>query len=298
MNKTRNVAIISVVFLLIGLVVLGSFKDYEIATKVYRGERVKDNFLGVVFAFIGVVPTFVGWSFLGASIFYLSKKKVQEKNKRRLLIAFAIVLLALSFFYFCNTILMVNANAFSVHWAIAYPVGILVISLGALLGVRLSQRNESPELLKKIVSLAIISLVALVVVALTKRLMARPRFRWVLVMDDSSLFRNWWEHGRTLKASYGSLVNDEFTSFPSGHSAYAMFALFLFPMLADYVPKLEKWRWALFLLGLLWWGLTAYSRLTVGAHYLSDVCVAGLIVIFTHEIAPILGRLVAKMRKK
>ena len=105
MCKKRNAAIISVIFLLIGLTIFGSFCDYEIAIRLYRGESASDNLLGITFAFIGVIPTFVGWSFLGASILCLTKKQIQETVKRRWLTALSIVLFALSFFYFCNKII-------------------------------------------------------------------------------------------------------------------------------------------------------------------------------------------------
>lgn len=35
--------------------------------------------------------------------------------------------------------------------------------------------------------------------------------------------------------------------------------------------------------GFIWWTLTAFSRLSVGAHYLSDVAIAGLITIFVYN---------------
>jgi membrane-associated phospholipid phosphatase len=116
--------------------------------------------------------------------------------------------------------------------------------------------------------------------------MCRPRFRLVLAMDDASYFKNWWESGRSLKSSLGTdIVTDEFASLPSGHSAYSMFAVFMFPALADYVRGLKNFKPHLFALGLIWWAMTALSRLTVGAHYITDVTIAGLVTIFAYAIA-------------
>ena len=92
MYKKRNIAIAVVALVLLGLTVCGSFWDYEIATALYWGQQPAENFFGVLFAFIGVIPTFVGWSFLGASILFLSKRQVCGKIKRRLLIALSILL--------------------------------------------------------------------------------------------------------------------------------------------------------------------------------------------------------------
>ena len=69
---------------------------------------------------------------------------------------------------------------------------------------------------------------------------------------------------------------------PSGHSAYAMFAIFIFPALADYIGALNKFKLHLFVLGFIWWVAAALSRLTIGAHYLTDVTIAGLITILAY----------------
>ena len=67
-----------------------------------------------------------------------------------------------------------------------------------------------------------------------------------------------------------------------------MFAIFLFPALAEYLPKFGKYKKALFVGGFLWWGLVAVSRLSVGAHYLTDVCIAGLVTLLSYGIVKLL----------
>ena len=131
----------------------------------------------------------------------------------------------------------------------------------------------------------------MVIIMSTKEIMDRPRFRWVMQTGNPEYFRNWWQSGSALKASQGAnVVSDDFSSFPSGHSAYAMFAIFLFPAFADYAKNCKKYRALLFVGGCLWWVLTALSRLTVGAHYVTDVCIAGLITIAAYAIVALLFR--------
>jgi membrane-associated phospholipid phosphatase len=50
------------------------------------------------------------------------------------------------------------------------------------------------------------------------------------------------------------------------------------------VDRLNKYRPHLFLLGLLWWAATALSRMTIGAHYLTDVTIAGLVTMLAYAI--------------
>lgn len=299
MCKKRNIAILSIAVLLVILTVWGSFRDYQLAQNLYLGQTLKDNIFGVAVAFVGIIPTFLGWSFLGASILYLATNKVEQTKKRRWLIALSIFLFVLSFFFFCNTLMMVNASAFSVHWSIAYSIGILAIAATAFLGYTLAKKSNNPELLGKLLFLVAITLITMIVVMSTKGIMDRPRFRWVREMQNADYFRNWWERGTALKESAASnVVSDEFASFPSGHSAYSMFAIFLFPAFADFIPKLEKRKPLLFLLGVVWWALTAFSRLTVGAHYLTDVAISGLVVIAAYAITSLLQKRLSKKLEK
>lgn len=293
-NK-KTISILAIIVLLIGLTICGSVLDAEIANALYIGEMPSENPFGVLFAFLGILPTFVGWSFLGASMLCLSRKYIQRKTSKRWLTAFAVLLFVLSFFYFCNTLMMVNSNAFSVHWAIAYPLGTATLLGASLLGYRLSRQSNNPSLLRTVLLLSIVSVVVMIVIMSTKGIMDRPRFRFVLESANPDYFRNWWQSGTTLKESLaGNAVSDEFSSFPSGHSAYAMFAIFLFPAFAAYVPKCGKHQGLLTLSGFAWWCLTALSRITVGAHYLTDVCIAGLITILVWLIVNLVDHRICK----
>ena len=299
MCKKRLILFSSVAAVLLALTVLGAFFDYEIAKALYLGEKPTENFFGILFAFIGIIPTFVGWSFLGASILCLARRDVINKTKRRPLIALSVLLFILSFFFFCNTLMMVNSNAFSVHFAIAYPIGIAVIIGAAALGYKLSRKSENPHLLKTVLFLSAVSILVMIIIMSVKGIMDRPRFRFVQASANEDYFRSFWQSGSDLKASLASgAVSDEFASFPSGHSAYAMFAVFLFPALADYIPRLDKYRFFLFVFGFVWWALTAFSRLTVGAHYLTDVCIAGIITILSYAAVVLVSRFVKKRVSK
>lgn len=296
--KGKYLWILAVIALLTVLTICGSAYDYEIADAMYIGEVPNENPFGVLFAFVGIIPTFVGWSFLGASILCLSKKYIGNKTSKRWFTAFAVLLFVLSFFYFCNTLMMVNSAAFSVHWAIAYPVGIVTLLGASFLGYKMSERSDNPTLLHTVLLLSIVSVAVMIIIMSTKGIMDRPRFRFVLESANPDYFRNWWQSGNDIKTSLAqTAVSDEFSSFPSGHSAYAMFAVFLFPTFADYNTKLQKYKGLLALSGFVWWTLTALSRITVGAHYLTDVCVAALITILVWLTVNLINYSILKRKK-
>lgn len=297
MQKRSNISIYIAVVILIALTVCGSIWDFEIANAVYMGQTPSENIFGIIFSFIGIIPTFVGWSFLGASIFYLSKKQIEDTKKRRWLKGFGILLFVLSFFYFCNILYMANSNAFKVNFLVAYSIGIVTIAAAWYLGYKLSEKSENAELLKKALFLAMVSLVMLITISATKEIMCRPRFRFVLATNNSDFFKNWWQSGRSIKESLATdSVTDEFSSLPSGHSAYSMFAIFIFPALADYIGKLKKFKSLLFVIGFIWWAATALSRMTVGAHYLTDVTIAGLVTILSYAIVSVARKIYLKQK--
>ena len=291
MQRLSNVPLYVAAAVLLLLTACGSFWDLEIANAIYVGQTPSENMFGIIATYIGIIPTFVGWSFLGASILYLSKKQVEDGAKRRWLISLSILLFLLSFFYFCTTLYVSNANVFEVHFAVAYPVGLAVLCAAAYLGYRLSKKSEDGELLKKALFLVAVSLVTLLIISATKEIMCRPRFRFVLATNNSDYFKSWWQSGRDIKTSLGlGIESDEFASLPSGHSAYSMFAIFMFPALADYIGGLRKFKPLLFALGFAWWAVTALSRMTVGAHYLTDVTIAGLVTMLAYIIVSLITR--------
>ena len=298
MKKSNYIPILIAAAILLVLTVCGSFWDFEIANAIYIGQTPSENVFGILFSYIGIIPTFVGWSFLGASILCLSKKQVENTTERRWLTALAILLFVISFFYFCTTLYVSNANAFKVHFAIAYPLGSAILFVTAYFGYKLSQKSEDRELLRKALFLVAVSFVTLLIISITKELMCRPRFRFVLATENLDYFKNWWESGREIKTSLGmGIESDEFSSLPSGHSAYSMFAIFMLPALADYIPTLKRFSSHLFALGFIWWAATALSRLTIGAHYLTDVTIAGLVTILAYVIVSVVKRIYIKHKK-
>ena len=281
--------------ILIALTIFGSAFDLEIANAIYIGQTPSENLFGIIVSYIGIIPTFVGWSFLGACILCLSKKQVENPAKRRWLTVLAILLFVISFFYFCTTLYVSNLNAFKVHFAVAYPLGSAILFVAAYFGYKLSQKSEDSELLKKTLFLVAISLVTLLIISATKELMCRPRFRFVLAADNIEYFKNWWQSGREIKTSLGmGIESDEFASLPSGHSAYSMFAIFMFPALSEYIRGIKKFKICLFGLGFAWWVITALSRLTLGAHYLTDVTIAGLVTILAYIMVLVAERFYIK----
>lgn len=297
-RKKQNISLVIIFFILIFLIVIGSFLDLKISDSLYLGETFGSNFFGILFSYIGIIPTFLGWTFLGSSILALTRKQEIESKKRKWLTVLSVFLVVLSFFFFCNTLFMVNASSFPVHWLLAYLIGIICIVITFIGGYKMAQKSSNNDLLKYILFITAISIITMIIVMTIKEITGRPRYRFVME-ENIEYFKNWWQSGKYIEKEIMVNINtDEFSSFPSGHSAYSMFAIFVFPLISEYSDKLKKYKSLLFYMGLIWWLLTAFSRITVGAHYLTDVSVGGIIVILSYYVVWLLRNYINKKTKK
>ena len=108
----------------------------------------------------------------------------------------------------------------------------------------------------------------------------RARMRLIASTGNASYFTPWWKAGSSLKNQLVAegVSPDEFRSFPSGHTACAACAMLmsLLPTVSKRFRGKEK---RLGLSGALWTAIVAFSRLRMGAHFLTDVTMAWLVTL-------------------
>ena len=100
-----------------------------------------------------------------------------------------------------------------------------------------------------------------------KSLWARPRMR---SMESFEQFKYWWQINGPVP------MNEELRSFPSGHTANAFIMVAFLSFLDKNKAKLYR-NFAIF--AFIWCGLTALSRVVLGAHFLSDVVFSGYLTV-------------------
>ena len=100
----------------------------------------------------------------------------------------------------------------------------------------------------------------------TKYLWGRVRFRDLLASGSYDAFTSWL-HPNGINGN---------KSFPSGHTASAgvCYLLMTLPFISE---KLKNKKTQLFIIAFIYTGIVAFTRLVMGAHYLSDVTVGGLV---------------------
>jgi len=72
---------------------------------------------------------------------------------------------------------------------------------------------------------------------------------------------------------------DDFRSFPSGHAMQCAGLIFVLPPLAEVFCRLKGKKTVLFAAGAVFAVLVGISRMVMGAHFLSDVCMGSLLAV-------------------
>lgn len=154
-----------------------------------------------------------------------------------------------------------NQLAFGIAYGIGF--GVMLLLFGRLVHI--------PEGMKKPLFVLAIAGIAVMVVQLSciegmKYLWGRVRFRDLLADGSYDAFTPWY----VLNGINGN------KSFPSGHTAGAgmSYLLMLFPFVFD---EFKDKKQLCFWLPCVYTSIVAFTRLVMGAHYLSDVTVGGIV---------------------
>ena len=277
----RKWIFIPIITLCIIGIILGSFYDLSINKALYD----RYNGFGLTMAAFGETPAYLVLGILGFGFIWLCK--YYTKWWQRLIFIISCLVLMGFAIYFQGTHVF-NVNAFYSSKTslkiLGFGIGVLVAALGALLGYFLFKNTSltPKQLLFVLVFLSLCIGVVSLSNELIKKLFARPRFRFLADMDVvQEYFCNWWQSGKDVKKLYlsepvyfpsGLLVTkEEFKSFPSGHMATSTSTIAFMGMLPIINNKIKLKSEYLIGINIAFCLLLAYTRMRVGAHFLSDV---------------------------
>lgn len=282
MKNRLNYLIITIPFV-IGLVV-GSFFDLQINTALYMDPRT--NVFGLIFSAFMPLISYAFVAFLGG--YYLrSGIKLEVVWQKILFFVLSAACIGVSVYFAGDKYASVNAFGDDA-WKVPGLIIALVVEGGIFaLGFLTARKEINKAFLCASVVLIIMITVELVPVEqILKDIMRRPRYRTIRADSPFHIFgdipfKNWWEpfgdQFKLLETTYGhDLVSEHFKSFPSGHTAEAVIPVFGLAYLTMLFPKLEKKETLMVCVGMLFALLMAFSRMTMGAHYLTDVSMGGL----------------------
>lgn len=174
-------------------------------------------------------------------------------------------------------------DTYKMPYSIIFGVGFGLVLLFACSFVHIPDKYKLPLLLASVIGLAVLAL-QLSTVEVMKNLWGRVRYRDLL--NDVTLDR--FTPFYVINGKNGN------KSFPSGHTASAgmIYLSMLLPMINE---KLKKYKSLFFTVSIVYTSVVAFTRLVMGAHYLSDVTVGGIIA-FTYVVIGI--KVYEKMTEK
>ena len=278
--KKRYHLLIIIGLLLVGFI-LGSIFDYQIDQTLC----VENNAFGLIMASFGVYPCYIGLAFIGGGLLSVTLRRKDFPLYGKI-ISYALSAAAYGMaIYLCGRE-WPSTNGYDVsHLAWLSYLICAVVFAGVFVGAFFVCKKGDPKQLWNIlIVMTVIFVVALLPAGFAIKLVIhRPRYRYAVRLGATS-FKNWWEMFPGYKELIGTsvgghlLTKEEFKSFPSGHSGTGMIMAMFLPYAAYFFPKLKGKETLLFYVGVVFGAVMMFSRLLVGAHYLTDTCMGSLIV--------------------
>ena len=257
--------------LLIGLLI-GSLPIHGVALDLQINEAIFDrnNVFGLIVSSFGMIPGYGCLALLGGALFSISFKNKDFKVWLR------IIFYVLSAAMFGISVYFLGKDVFSIN-------GFYNPELHKWLGYLIMFAIMVPVFVGGFIFMALVP-----GVSLFKAIMHRPRYR-IAIHEYGVDFHNWWEPCKDYKdiisAHPDVLTKEEFKSFPSGHSGAAMVGLITMVVMPLLNKKWMKYQILMFYIAFGWGLVVMFSRMLVGAHFLTDTCMGALLTIVFFYIA-------------
>lgn len=265
---------IGVIGLLIVCMIIGSLYDYQLSSALYN----PDSVFGILFASYGQLPAMLCFALAGILLIKIAdpKKKAAQISSYiggALLTCFAILGIMMDPLLYIPNMSKI----------LSLIIALVMVGLVDVVIWNISEGSERRHIKTFIVIVLGVMIVEMLVINIIKVPWERPRMR-MLAQQRDVLFQSWWVIGCDMKEHLMALgvKSEEFKSFPSGHTGNAACAMMLglLPLIS---VRLKGKETMLFLIGLLFACTVAFSRIIMGAHFLSDVTM-GMSITFVVEL--------------
>lgn len=255
------------------LMVIGSFFDFQISMQLLN----MDSLFGMLLASYGQMPAMLCVSVAGMLLIKIAK------GQKKVVVILS-YLFGILFNIFAIMGITMDPMLYIPHMSIVLSVMIAMIIVGVIdfIMCKLTQNADSQQVKKVIILFLGVMFLEIIIINVIKIPWGRPRMRMIIAQNQ--VFQPWWVIGSGMKEQLMSLgiAAEEFKSFPSGHSANAACAMMLgvLPVICQRLKGKEN---ILSFIGIVLTLTVAFSRIIMGAHFLTDVTV-GISVTFLIEI--------------
>lgn len=281
----KRITIISVTTVLVIGVIIGSFFDLQINGALFSNR----NPFGIFMSAFGMIPGYAFIAFMGGVLFNDALNKKHPLWLRIIFYILSFAAIGIAAYFSGNEFFSINGYNVEGTGMLLLAIGIMVIFHSGVLyiGFRLAKKSTN-EKMWIVVLILVLGLILALVATITpiKSIFHRPRYRIVQLGIPGLEYHEWWEVFKDYKLFVTpEITKEEFKSFPSGHAGASMLVPFFIIFIAQFSNIVKKYEIPLIVFGFLYTGLVMFSRMLVGAHYLSDVCFGGLITIMFMSIS-------------
>lgn len=247
------------------LLVIFAFTDLQISNAIYNS----NSSFGMIFEAIGEFPAAVIATFCTVSLMLTRNKEKSVKYNLRtggyiiLLLLFALMAAMLPVKYFNGPTVLITI------------IATLYIVISYIIAKKYSSTNR--EELRNAAIVGVLTFVFVVIAFnLVKMGWGRERYRHMIATGSFEGFSLWFIPQKLT-------TDNEFMSFPSGHSANAAIMIWI-TLIPTFITSLrEKKNWFIGF-SLLWILVVPISRIMVGAHFASDVTMGVTITLIIFAI--------------
>ncbi len=246
------------------LLVIFAFTDLQISKALFN----PDSMYGHFFEAFGELPGALIAVFSLSSLIVTGKYNVKWKTIL-FNILFGVLLIMFSF--------MAAMMPMNYLGGVSMPVAGVIAALYAIAGLFIAKKlsKEEGKNLRQAAITGILTFVAaIVIINLIKMCWGRLRFRSMI--EPFNEFSLWF-------LPQGFTTNNEYMSFPSGHSANSAVILWI-TLIPTFVSKLKGKEVYFKVVSFLWIAMVMISRVIMGAHFASDVTVGATISILAFYI--------------
>lgn len=248
----KEIKIISLIVVV--LLVIFTLNDLSISNKLYNPESTFgwffESFGELVLSFIGLFSAWV--------LFKTQKTKIVGMR-----IVYGILIIF-------NGLMAASLNKMYLNLSTIVMLVIMIIYIGIFYFLASLVKEKDEELVRKIAKIGILlSLLPILIITLLKMVWGRPRYR--SMVDPAVEFTPWY-------LIQGFTTDNEFMSFPSGHSANSATIIWL-TLLPLWLDKLKPYRHIITFGAYAWIWCVMLSRVIMGAHFSTDVLIGSTITI-------------------
>ncbi|MBZ9685653.1 phosphatase PAP2 family protein [Clostridium estertheticum] len=234
------------------LMIVFTFTDLQISKVIYN----PDSVYGLIFEAIGEFPAGIIATFCTVSLIVTRKKEKSIKYNLGT-IGYGLMLILFSLMATMLPIKYLNGPTF-----LAPILAVIYIVISYFLAKKISVTNKV-----ELRQAAIVGVLTFFFVVITFNLVkmgwGRERYRHMVAEGSFDGFSLWF-------IRQGFTTNNEFMSFPSGHSTNGAIMIWL-TLIPTFIPRLKSKQVLINSCVIVWIILVAASRVVVGAHFASDV---------------------------